>query len=324
MGELLQRLVEASALPESTVSEILRSAPSRYKEFRIPKRNGGFRKIAQPAKELKILQRAFVEQYLQWLPIHQAATAYITGKSIKDNAAPHAGHGPILKMDFKDFFPSITGRDWERYAERYLLFDNAEDLQLSTQLLFHKPAGGRKLRLAIGAPSSPMLSNLIMFEFDSILTSMLEEENVIYTRYADDLTFSAPRTGFLTGVPRAVTHILRRLEFPTLRINRDKTTLITTKYHREVTGLTLSNDGEVTLGRERKRAIRAGLHYFKHQRLSPVEAEKLAGLVAFAKFIEPEFFSVLERTYGENTLYALASRRRRKKARSRGEEASIV
>lgn len=306
MAIVLEKLVEASGLHEVTVRHILSSAPERYKEFTIKKRNGGNRRIAQPAKELKILQRAFVKEFLSGLPIHNNATAYRQSVSIRDNASRHSGFGPILKMDFRDFFPSITDRDWKNYCESNNIFEDNEDIRYSTLLLFHRPRGGIKLRLAIGAPSSPILSNILMYNFDERISSIVAKDQVVYTRYADDLTFSAPRTGHLTGVKRSVSKVINEIESPSLRINREKTTYVTTKYHRSVTGLTLANDGRVTLGRDQKRQIRATVHHFSLGKLDEKSTQRLAGLIAFANSVEPEFVNILRARYGADILKRLA------------------
>jgi hypothetical protein len=93
MSEIVRLLSVETGLPDSTVRRIMTSAPVRYKEYLIAKRSGGTRQIAQPAREVKLLQRAFVSTFLSSLPIHQCATAYRAGLSIRDNAAPHIGHG---------------------------------------------------------------------------------------------------------------------------------------------------------------------------------------------------------------------------------------
>lgn len=305
MSEIIDKLVAASGLNPFVVRRILSTAPRRYKEFSVPKRSGGKRKIAQPAKELKILQRAFVDEFLSDLPIHPAATAYRPETSIKDNAERHAGFGPILKMDFKDFFPSITDRDWEHYCQKNNLFEDPLERRLSTLLLFHRPKGGSKLRLAIGAPSSPTLSNILMFEFDRCISELVASDKVQYTRYADDLTFSAPRTGHLTGVKRAVSKAINHVDFPNLKINREKTTYITTKFHRSVTGLTLANDGRITIGRDKKREIRASVHGFILGKLDEKSIERLHGYISFINSVEPEFIDVLNKKYGSGTLQNL-------------------
>ncbi|MBB2752582.1 UNVERIFIED_ORG: retron-type reverse transcriptase [Rhizobium aethiopicum] len=298
MTELLRQLSIETGLAESAVRRIISNAPERYKVYRISKKNGGMRKIAQPARELKLLQRALVELLLSKLPVHPAATAYLKGRSIKDNAELHCHSGPVLKMDFKDFFPSIIDRDWAAYCNKTGCLTDPEDIRLTSLLLFHRPAGGSVLRLAIGAPSSPIVSNLIMFHFDAMISEAVAADHVIYSRYADDLTFSGPRTGHLTGVAKSIKRTLREIPFPTLKINAEKTTYVTKKYHRQVTGLTLANDGRVTIGRDNKRALRAQLDHYSKGTMPKSDVPRLAGRLAFVKSAEPIFFSNLVEKHG--------------------------
>lgn len=302
MSEVVRTLSIETGLPDSTVRKIMTSAPVRYKEYLIPKRSGGMRQIAQPAREVKLLQRAFISNFLVFLPIHQSATAYRVGLSIRDNAAPHIGHGPILKLDFRDFFPSIRSQDWVSYCRDSGCLGTEEDMHLTASLLFQRQSGHRLLRLAIGAPSSPMLSNILMFNFDKRITELVAKDRVIYTRYADDLTFSAPRVGFLNGVIRTVAVTMRTLKYPKLEINAEKTTLITSKYRRTVTGLTITNDDRVTIGRESKRKLHAAVHQALLLRLSSEELQVLAGTLAYVNSVEPEFLSVLRCRYGDDII----------------------
>ncbi len=196
VSELVPRLTRSTGLSDRDVRAIISNAPSRYKTYEIPKRNGGTRIISQPAREVKALQRVIVAEILSTLPVHPSANAYRPGMSIADNAGAHSGDGPILKFDFANFFPSILARDWQLYCEKVSLFADAEDIDLSTKILFQRRKRSTVLRLAIGAPSSPSLSNILLNEFDTEIARRVGVEHVRYTRYADDLTFSANRVGF--------------------------------------------------------------------------------------------------------------------------------
>ncbi len=307
MSRLLPLLISGTGLSEHDILKVVRNAPVRYKTYAIQKRNGGERIISQPARELKALQRVLVEGLLYRLPVHPAATAYRIGVSIKANANAHVQNGPILKFDFKDFFPSITSNDWKQYCEEKALFEDARDIWISTNIFFHRPSGSARLRLAIGAPSSPCLSNVLMNDFDTQITDMVSSDKVTYTRYADDLTFSAKRTGFLNGIEKGLRRKLREITSPSLTLNVSKTVLATKKYKRQVTGLILTNDKEVSLGHARKRKIRAALHYELHGRLDPQQRAELAGFLAFVNDVEPKFLSKLEAKYGAALIRGLKS-----------------
>lgn len=305
MSKLLPLLIAGTGLSEPDIIRIVSNAPLRYKNYRIPKRHGGERTISQPARELKVLQRILTEEFLSKLPVHQSATAYRAGTSIKHNALAHASNGPILKFDFANFFPSISARDWAAYCERERLMLETRDLWISTNIFFHSWSRQGRLSLAIGAPSSPCLSNLLMNAFDEKIADAVASDQVTYTRYADDLTFSAKRTGYLNQVEKTLRRIIKEIKSPSLTLNESKTTLATMKYRRFVTGLTLTNDGKISLGRERKRRIRAALKYYADDKLNIREQAKLAGLIAFAHDVEREFVVRMERKYGSELLQAL-------------------
>lgn len=301
-ARIMRILIEQTGLREQDVRRIVLTAPDRYKVYTIEKRSGGRRVIAQPSRELKFLQNALMDSVLVHLPVHPAATAYRKGLSTLDNAKPHAQSGPILKMDFREFFPSIRGGAWRRYCEEKAILDYPEDIAISERILFYRPKGSRVLRLSIGAPSSPMLSNLLLNDFDNLVSEAVSVDKVTYTRYADDMTFSAPRTGHLVNVKRTVARIVRKLPYPNLDINDDKTTYITKKYHRTVTGLTLSNDGRITIGRDNKREIRAGVNNAIWGTLSDQDMKTLAGRIAYAISVEPSFVDDIRNRYGADTI----------------------
>lgn len=305
MSDLVKYLSSSTGLSDADVERIIARAPRSYKFYKIDKRTRGKRLISQPAREVKALQRALVK-YLATLPIHESATAYKKGKSILDNAEPHSDSGPIKKYDFKDFFHSIRARDWEAYCKEKAIFENPNDVALTARLMFHITPGSSILRLAMGAPSSPWLSNVLMHDFDKRLADELAKARIIYTRYADDLTFSAPRTGYLNAVDGILKAVIRDMGSPKLTINAMKTVVATKKYRRVVTGLILANDGRVTIGRDRKRYIRSAVFHGLRGKKTAEEKQKLLGYIAFIGSVEPAFIEKLKAKYGPDFVERLA------------------
>lgn len=303
--DIIQILSEATGLLPRDIRGLIYSADVSYKTYTIPKRTGGERIISQPTREIKLLQRILVDKILSKLPIHPSATAYRRGQSLVANVEPHKGVGrPILKMDFKDFFPSIRDTHWLTYCAKNNLFSQ-ENRFLIAKLVFKHEPHLRGNRLAIGAPSSPIMSNIMMYEFDSLLYEIAKEESVVYTRYADDLTFSAERTGFMVDIQKKVKYVLRKIDYPRLQIKNEKTVYATSKYKRSITGVILTNDGKISLGRNKKREISAAVHHSKLSKLSDLENKKLAGYLAYANTIEPDFLNRLRKKYGEDTLRSI-------------------
>jgi len=108
---VIEAMSRTLAWTPQRVIALARNASYCYKIYTIPKRGGGDRIIYHPSKSLKSAQRWLVDNYICKLPVHTAATAYRSGTNIRHNAAVHAQHRYLLRMDFADFFQSIESRD---------------------------------------------------------------------------------------------------------------------------------------------------------------------------------------------------------------------
>nr|WP_307887998.1 reverse transcriptase domain-containing protein [Acinetobacter seifertii] len=178
-----------------------------------------------------------------------------------------------------------------------------EDQQLIANFLFWKKKRAHKLILSIGAPSSPFISNFIMYSFDVVVNEYCSEKGIIYSRYADDLTFSTKQAGLLSHLPKIVSEKLNSLYKKSIRINSEKTTFVSKAHSRKVTGLILTNQNNVSIGRTKKRNISAMVHQYKIGKIiDKKEIEKLIGLVNFAVYIEPDFLNFLIKKYGKDTI----------------------
>ena len=200
MSNLLERLSNDLALPPRDLLYLVKSAPYRYKVYEIAKRAPGKKRtIAQPARELKPLQYWVMKNVLAAFPIHPAAIAYRKGKSILDNAAPHAAHGYLCKLDFRNFFPSIKSTHFEKFMRLNPLAAmwTEEEIGYLSRILFWRRKRENVLQLSIGAPSSPLLSNILLYNFDLKVTTLCARRGITYTRYADDLSLFYERIGDL-------------------------------------------------------------------------------------------------------------------------------
>ena len=163
--------------------------------------------------------------------------------------------------------------------------------------------------MSIGAPSSPMLSNILLYDFDVEVAALCAEYGVTYTRYADDMTFSTNEQGVLREVEQKIPAICRRIQSPKLTVNKEKTVHASKKGARRVTGLVLTNDGLVSIGREKKRIIRATFHAYTLGKLKPEEINALAGMVAYVKSVEPKYLQQIAKKYGAMALNKLLAGR---------------
>jgi len=306
MSDLLNRLGVAVLLPHDELMELIRSAPYRYKVFQVPKRNPGqFRTIAQPAKEVKALQYWVMSHVLSKFEVHPAATGYRRGRSIVHNAKPHMRGRFLLKLDFKDFFPSVKARDFKLFLKRRQTDLDRETIEALCRILFWRPKGTQDLCLSIGAPTSPMLSNILMIDFDRQVSAVCFAHGVIYTRYADDISFSANSSAQLQTVENAVLDLCARSKSPSLTINQRKTVRVSRRDARRVTGLVLTNDRRVSLGRDEKRRIRAWVHHFVTDRLDSAKTSQLRGMLNYVNSVEPAFLRRLGEKYGVEVIARL-------------------
>ncbi len=304
VNTLLGRLSESLLLPKNRLDYLIRSAPYRYKVYTVPKRSGaGNRIIAQPAREVKRMQYWVLKNIFQLFPIHDSALGYVKEKNILSNASPHVSNPYMLKLDFRNFFPSIKGNDFLQFTQNIDSFTYpTNETEMLIKILFWRPKGFSGLRLSIGAPTSPSLSNAIMFNFDSVIYSFCLENGIVYTRYADDMTFSMQEKDLRGIILNEVISTLRRLPYPRLFINNRKTVFASKAHRRMVTGLIITNDGSVSIGRGKKRLIRAQIHNFLRGNLNEGEQEHLRGMLAFVRNIEPDFIARMIRKYGADSI----------------------
>ena len=166
-------------MPEQDLRDWLAASPAwargyEYTRFTIPKRRGGVRTIDAPNDKLKTLQRRILRRLLGSLPMHPAATGFVRGRSIVDNARPHVGRGVVINLDLADFFPAITV---ERVvtAFRGLGWDAQAAAILSRICTFEG-------HLPQGAPTSPAISNLVCRKLDERLARLVKRCGGQYTR----------------------------------------------------------------------------------------------------------------------------------------------
>ena len=251
---LFDELLMLTGLSSMELRQIISNAPKRYKSYSIPKRSGGVRIIAQPSKEIKFLQRYLARTVLAGCRIHPAATAYTEGSSIRNNAGRSSRKSRYSQTRLSKFFPSDFTCDWRYYAGKNLEVD-LEEVRMCSQILFWGKGTPNPKCLSIGAPTSPLISNLVMYEIDQRLSDFAHSASVKYTRYADDITISGQNIETLLGMEKFLVDELRVRKNPRMLLNNEKRGLYTRKDRRSVTGLILTPTGGISLGRKRKRMI---------------------------------------------------------------------
>jgi len=267
---------------------------SGYVEFEIPKAKGGTRRIAAPRGPLRKVQRVLLAQILAKVPVHDACHGFVAGRSTVTNARPHANAALVVKLDLKDFFPTVHYRRVKGLFEH--LGYNAEVAGTLAGLTTYRPKldGVRVVwpgMLPQGAPTSPALANLACRRLDRRLERLAHKYGAVYTRYADDLTFSFAKVPDVR-VGRFLWWVDAICQQEGFTERDDKRRILRAKHQQRVTGLVV-NAG-VNIPREDRRRFRAILHNCaKHGLASQARGHEdfpayLAGYAAYVHMVDPE------------------------------------
>ena len=146
-----------------------------------------------------------------------------------------------------------------------------------------------------------------MYDFDRELSEECQGRRVRYSRYADDIALSTDEPGELAQLLKFVASLLKKPGRPLLTINPNKTVFTSRKRLRRVTGIVLTADREVSIGRRAKRKLRSMIFRFSLDRLPTADVVYLRGYLAFVRSIEPVVISRLERKYGSEVLTQIMS-----------------
>ncbi|WP_224368576.1 reverse transcriptase family protein [Hyalangium versicolor] len=283
---------------------------THYQSWQIPKRDGGQRTITAPKKELKAAQRWVLSNVVERLPVHGAAHGFVAGRSILTNALAHRGAEVVVKVDVKDFFPSVTWRRVKGLLRKGGLAEGSATLLslLATEAprevmqfrgkTLYVAKGPRALPQ--GAPTSPGLTNALCLKLDKRVSAMAKRLGFIYTRYADDLTFSWRRAKGAKGKAQAdapVAVLLARvqsiLEAEGFTMHPDKTRVLRKGSQQRVTGLVVNEAPEgvpaARVPRDVVRQLRAAIH--NRSKGKPGKEgetlEQLKGMAAFIHMTDP-------------------------------------
>lgn len=229
--------------------KICNSSNSFYKEYFIPKKNGKFRTIHEPLPSLKEIQNWILTEILNNTVekfVSPVAKAYISKRTIRDNARFHKDKKTLVCLDIVDFFGTISYKKIYSIF-RHLGYNKPVSTLLSNLCILHNS-------LPQGAPTSPMLSNLIFYYIDSKIFNFCKEHKIMYTRYADDLSFSGDiNVGLLISY---VSNILNTFGFS---VNQKKTKVVSQGRSQKVTGIVVNK--KIQVPRQYRHKLRQEIYY---------------------------------------------------------------
>ena len=235
--------------PIKTLYGLSNNLEKHYHNVFIPKSDGTKRKLSVPDLILKNVQRSIVDNILVYYPVSKYATAYKVGSSVQKNARPHVNKKKILKLDIEGFFDNIIYsrvKDIVFYEDKF-----SEPIRiLLTMLCYYRES------LPQGAPTSPAITNIIMYDFDEKIGDYCTEKGVSYTRYCDDMTFSGE-----FDEKEIITLVKEELRKLGLFLKNRKTALINNSKRQTVTGIVVNE--KINLTKEYKKKIRQEIYYIE-------------------------------------------------------------
>ena len=269
---------------------------SHYKRFQIPKKTGGFRLISAPMPKLKKAQIWILEEIFNKLDFHPNAHGCVVGKSIKTNANPHVKKDVVINQDLKNFFPTIT---YNRIKGVFISIGYSNQLATIFALLCSEPkivdlsllgenyyAQRGNRFLPQGSPCSPSITNAICRKLDFRLTGLAKKYNFTYTRYVDDLTFSASVSEY-SKIPAILKYSKKIVQDENFNLHPDKLRIMKRNSRQEVTGVVVNE--KTNIPKKNLKRFRALLYQIEKDGLQDKFWNKkvnvLAQIDGYANFI---------------------------------------
>lgn len=232
---------------EKELYGISNSKSAFYRNFKLKKKNGGFRKISAPLPTLLYVQQWILKNILEKIEIHPTAKAYRKGFSIKENAKFHRAQKFLFKSDVSDFFGSIP---------EYWVFSFFIKIgYINSVAALLAKACCKDGSLPQGGATSGYLSNIYLSEFDEEAFSFCRQKSLRYTRYADDIAISGKEMDY-NEVKAFIYSGLKKLN---LKINSAKTRIYKPHNRQKVTGVVVND--KLSPGREFLRDLRKDIYY---------------------------------------------------------------
>lgn len=235
------------------------------------------RRIYAPNRLLSWIQNQIRHGLLLHVPVEDCVHGFVRERGTVTNARAHAHRRCrwLMNLDLKNFFPSITFPRVFGLYRRVFSFNDRVSASMARLTTFDN-------HLCQGFCTSPDLANFVAWKLDRRLMAMAEKMGIVYTRYADDLTFSSSNDEVrVGGVRRLVTKIVEDEGF---RVNEDKVAIMGIGRRQVVTGLVVSDTG-INLPRRTRRLLRSAVHHWREQ--TPERRMSIRGWISYLHAVDP-------------------------------------
>ncbi len=276
----------------------------KYHQFEIPKKNGTIRIIQAPNEKLKLLQSRLKELLYACIEIIQesdpkylkASHGFLENKTIISNGQNHVKRRYVFNIDIKDFFPSLNFGRVRGFFIKDKYFSLHQDIAtIIAQIACYQNG------LPQGSPCSPVISNLIGNILDSRLLSLAKKSGCVYSRYADDLTFSTNKSEFPQDIAIIVNEkweagnkLQKAISHSGFELNPDKTRMSFKHSQQAVTGLVVNQ--KINISQKYYRNVRSMCHslfqtgfYHRGDDIDIETLEPLEGMLSHICFVKERY-----------------------------------
>ncbi len=299
----IQNVLELAKVLKTSINELrflsyhrFVSKSSHYIRYAIPKKSGGVRKISAPQPRLKTVQRSILDELFSKLSVSEYAHGFLNQKSILTNATPHIKADLVVNMDLKDFFPTL---DYKRINGLIRKLGFSDQIATVLSLICTEPVEekvkidgeifyvnqGERV-LPQGAPTSPMLTNVICFRLDQRMAGIARKLGFTYTRYADDMTFSGDEAS-RQNIKKLMWQTKAVIKDEGFNIHPKKTKIMSTGNRKEVTGIVVNE--KTSIEKSKLKSFRALLYQIEKD--GPVgkkwgtSSDLMGSILGFARYI---------------------------------------
>lgn len=283
-----------------------------YHRYSIPKKKGGERSIAAPKSILKNVQRKILEDILAKIPVSNQAHGFLKGKSVVSGAQTHILRenieeetGLLVNMDLEDFFPTIT---FERVRGMFKAFGysgyissllamlctycDRMEIEVKGEMKYVKISDRV---LPQGSPASPMITNIICAKLDIRLSGLAAKYNCIYTRYADDMSFSFKEESSELNIGKFMGILSKIVNEEGFKINKKKTRFLRKNNCQCITGIVINNN-EIGVRKKWIKTLRAAIYNAKKlinngEEVPVTTLNEISGMISWIKSVNEERYA---------------------------------
>ena len=281
----LEDLAFQTKLSKGLLYKMVNVSSMFYLPIQIYKKNGGKREIECPSPKMKAIQAWILRNILDKIDVHPSAKAFRRKMNLTNNVVPHNNNSFFLCLDFKDFFCNI--QFMTIYNIFHVLGYNDGMCFILTRLCTYNG------RLPQGGVTSPALSNIVCIKLDERLSNYSGIRDVVYSRYADDITLSAKGPDRLLRMFPTVKQIIEEEQYI---INVDKTRLLGPRKQRKITGL-IYDGSKFGIGREKKRILRSAIYNYLNGKDEKSQSEQkykwISGWMSYIKSVDKNAHNML-------------------------------